>query len=313
MMICRHLVGASLDEEGLEDLRRKVREKEEDCRRYREHTANVGRRRQLELAKETDTGMDVEMALELEKEMEEERMGGSKEANSDEGKKKPEYTTENHGRKAVTFKSSCGGRKINTNSHDSKKSVTGKANDPPNELIDGMPGASASENNPSVTCNDGDEIDLMTNANTAPNGNVEVGESTLASSSSLQKRTTPSGDAEMKIPRKKKRVSFGSLLPLVPPPTQPAKKNEVQPGNSALTEEVELEDPSDERDQLRNKLEEAEKLEIAAVELRRKLFGSRIVSRTDVGDLGKDVKSLKRVFPCGGVMVRNHRIVECIY
>ena len=48
----------------------------------------------------------------------------------------------------------------------------------------------------------------------------------------------------------------------------------------------------------------AEKLEIEALELRRKMFGSRIVSRTDVGDLGIGVKSLNRVFPCGGVMVR---------
>ena len=27
-----------------------------------------------------------------------------------------------------------------------------------------------------------------------------------------------------------------------------------------------------------------------------------IISRDDVGDLGRDVKSLKRVFPCGGMM-----------
>jgi RNA polymerase II subunit A-like phosphatase len=61
---------------------------------------------------------------------------------------------------------------------------------------------------------------------------------------------------------------------------------------------------SEERDRLRQELKDSEELELQATELRRKLFGSRIVSRTDVGDLGKDVKSLKRVFPCGGLMVR---------
>ena len=37
-----------------------------------------------------------------------------------------------------------------------------------------------------------------------------------------------------------------------------------------------------------------------AVELRRVLFGARIVSRTDTGDVGFNVKSLARVFPDGG-------------
>lgn len=61
---------------------------------------------------------------------------------------------------------------------------------------------------------------------------------------------------------------------------------------------------SEERDRLQQELKDSEELEMQAMELSRKLFGSRIVSRTDVGDLGKDVKSLKRVFPCGGLMVR---------
>ncbi len=49
-------------------------------------------------------------------------------------------------------------------------------------------------------------------------------------------------------------------------------------------------------------LADAEELEKKAWELRQKLFGSRVVSRTDVADLGRDVKSLKRIFPCGGTM-----------
>lgn len=49
-------------------------------------------------------------------------------------------------------------------------------------------------------------------------------------------------------------------------------------------------------------LKEAERLEAKALEMRQRLFGSRVVSRTEVGDLGRDVKSLKRIFPCGGSM-----------
>ena len=53
---------------------------------------------------------------------------------------------------------------------------------------------------------------------------------------------------------------------------------------------------------LEEKLDQAEKKEAEALHIRKKIFGSRIISRTDVGDLGRDVKSLKRVFPCGGMM-----------
>ena len=53
---------------------------------------------------------------------------------------------------------------------------------------------------------------------------------------------------------------------------------------------------------LKAELEEAERLEKETIEMRKRVFGSRIVSRSDVGDLGRDVKSLKRIFPCGGTM-----------
>lgn len=43
-------------------------------------------------------------------------------------------------------------------------------------------------------------------------------------------------------------------------------------------------------------------MEKEAQKLRQSIFGSRVVSRTDVGDLGRDVKSLRRIFPCGGTM-----------
>lgn len=54
--------------------------------------------------------------------------------------------------------------------------------------------------------------------------------------------------------------------------------------------------------EIRRQLEVAEGLEAKAQEMRQRLFGSRVVSRTDVSDLGRDVKSLKRIFPCGGTM-----------
>ena len=53
---------------------------------------------------------------------------------------------------------------------------------------------------------------------------------------------------------------------------------------------------------LREDLRKAEEKEAEAMAVRQRLFGSRVVSRTDVGDLGRDVKSLKRIFPCGGQM-----------
>ncbi|KAL9184452.1 hypothetical protein ACHAXT_002538 [Thalassiosira profunda] len=209
VMICRHLVGTTCDEEGLNVLRGRVREKEEECRKYRAHKAKAGRKRQLELLKEReDQAGEAEMA---------------------ESQKKG-------ARKAVSF-----GKCVDKE--------TGGAT----EVID------------------------------------------LTSSSS--------GDGEMHVPRKKKkRVESGSLLTDIAAGTGSEEKKEGDPENQIDAEDEHLADPSAERDRLRKELEEAEKLEIAAVELRRKIFGSRIVSRSDVGDLGKDVKSLKRVFPCGGVM-----------
>jgi RNA polymerase II subunit A C-terminal domain phosphatase len=53
---------------------------------------------------------------------------------------------------------------------------------------------------------------------------------------------------------------------------------------------------------LKSEWKAAKDKENEALELRQKIFGSRIFSRTDVGDLGRDVKSLKRIFPCGGTM-----------
>jgi TFIIF-interacting CTD phosphatase-like protein len=83
--------------------------------------------------------------------------------------------------------------------------------------------------------------------------------------------------------KKRKRVTFGDV-----PPT-------VKSNKPTTTTSEELE-------KLRAELREAELMEALAHDLKQRLFGSRIVSRTDVKDLGTDVKSLKRIFPCGGTM-----------
>jgi RNA polymerase II subunit A C-terminal domain phosphatase len=53
---------------------------------------------------------------------------------------------------------------------------------------------------------------------------------------------------------------------------------------------------------LRAEVSDAEHLERLALNMRQKLFGSRVMSRTEAGEMGRHVKSLKRIFPCGGSM-----------
>jgi RNA polymerase II subunit A C-terminal domain phosphatase len=80
----------------------------------------------------------------------------------------------------------------------------------------------------------------------------------------------------------KKRVRFGEPL------------SSIQSDENTMT--------SKKLETLKSNWRAAEDKENEALELRQKIFGSRIFSRTDVGDLGRDVKSLKRIFPCGGTM-----------
>ncbi|KAG7348727.1 NLI interacting factor-like phosphatase [Nitzschia inconspicua] len=68
--------------------------------------------------------------------------------------------------------------------------------------------------------------------------------------------------------------------------------------NNMMTKEEE----EKELERLQQELVQADELEQATRRLRQKLFGSRVYSRTDIGDLGQFVKSLKRIFPCGGTM-----------
>ena len=95
-------------------------------------------------------------------------------------------------------------------------------------------------------------------------------------------------DDEIKEPSKKrKKVSFGF--------SESVNDDEGDGNKSDHMTKEKLES-------MQSGLRSAEDLELKARELRQQVFGSRIVSRTDVGDLGRDVKSLKRIFPCGGTM-----------
>lgn len=87
--------------------------------------------------------------------------------------------------------------------------------------------------------------------------------------------------------RKRKRVSFGFQE------TGGDEETSAQRSDHMTKETLE---------HLQAQLREADDLEQKALDLRQRLFGSRVVSRTDVGDLGRDVKSLRRIFPCGGSM-----------
>ena len=112
-----------------------------------------------------------------------------------------------------------------------------------------------------------------------------------------------SGDAGSDlIPRKRKRVSFDPAAKEEKNESKDAAKDEAAEAKRIEEETFDQTELEASVKHLRADLEEAERLEKKANELRMKLFGSRIVSRTDVSDLGRDVKSLRRVFPCGGTM-----------
>lgn len=96
------------------------------------------------------------------------------------------------------------------------------------------------------------------------------------------------------IPKKKrKRVSFDNLSLITPVDT----KSKEMKGSTAKARYIK---------ELRDKISKGELLEQKALQYREKVFGKRIVSRTDVKDMTdspNDIrKSLKRCFPCGGSM-----------
>lgn len=85
--------------------------------------------------------------------------------------------------------------------------------------------------------------------------------------------------------KKRKKISFGF--------SEPGNDEGAQKSDHMTKEKLK---------QIQEELRQADELEQSARDLRQKLFGSRVFSRTDVGDLGSNVKSLKRIFPCGGTM-----------
>jgi RNA polymerase II subunit A-like phosphatase len=86
-------------------------------------------------------------------------------------------------------------------------------------------------------------------------------------------------------PKKRKKVSFGFR--------EVVDEKGMQKSDHITKEKLKS---------LQIELRKADDLEQKARELRQKIFGSRVFSRTELGDLGRDVKSLKRIFPCGGAM-----------
>jgi len=101
-------------------------------------------------------------------------------------------------------------------------------------------------------------------------------------------------DGDTESAAKKRKVTFteGTKAESITSDEKPAEKK--RPAVNVLTAEY--------VSKMKAELDNAEKLEKEAFEMRQRVFGSRIVSRSDVGDLGRDVKSLKRIFPCGGTM-----------
>ena len=123
------------------------------------------------------------------------------------------------------------------------------------------------------------------NDNDSGTANGDMGKKRKATPSLLNGNGTDTDD-NGNVPKKRRRVAFGA------PPANVKTDGDIST-LALLQRKVDL---------LTKQLREAEAKEEEALQLRQRIFGSRIVSRTDVGDLGKDVKSLKRIFPCGGTM-----------
>lgn len=102
-------------------------------------------------------------------------------------------------------------------------------------------------------------------------------------------------DPEPQPPVKRKKVSFG--VDSVKTYNKASSADTDAPVAKKTTEYL-----KSRLDDLKAKLARGEEMEKEAQKLRQSIFGSRVVSRTDVGDLGRDVKSLRRIFPCGGTM-----------
>ena len=99
-------------------------------------------------------------------------------------------------------------------------------------------------------------------------------------------KQTSLDDTNEEPPKKRKRVSFGST-----------EVKEIDPSEGKVTLK-DIEELEEHVRKLKQEWTDATKLEQEALEVRQRLFGGRIVSRTDtMGDLGRDAKSLHRMFP----------------
>ena len=256
-VISRHIVGARLDEEELNNLRRSLAAAEE---RARWHEARIKRRRYVEglnqkfkasvaeEEEETQIREDVSVIFD---DMEEEEAGGEQ-------------------------------SKGNADLEAAEEKKGDEGDDGKNPANTDASAKSKASNAPKGVSFDNDKVDGKSAASDP-------------------------------IPRKRKRVSFDPAAKEEKKETNDsAKAKEKAAASTAKDKAAEAKRVEEENfDQseleatvkrLRTDLGEAERLEKKANELRMKLFGSRIVSRTDVSDLGRDVKSLRRVFPCGGTM-----------
>ena len=259
-VISRHIVGARLDEEELNNLRRSLAAEEEKAKW---HQARMKRRRYVE-------GLNQKLKATATEKEEETQIREDVSIIFDDTEEKGEE-------------------------EDMAKEDIKEATD--SEAVEEKKGDDEDErgNNPgetNLTNTAADKDDTTSKAITFDDKKAE--------GKSNSKRSGDAGSDP--IPRKRKRVSFD--------PTAKEEKNESK--DTAKDEAAEAkrieEETFDQTEleasvkRLRADLGEAERLEKKANELRMKLFGSRIVSRTDVSDLGRDVKSLRRVFPCGGTM-----------
>ena len=109
--------------------------------------------------------------------------------------------------------------------------------------------------------------------------------------SGLKRKALKAVSSEMESKRKR-RVSFAQEL---------TREKTYVPFREVKEESVD--DIEAQVKKLEAQITEVKHKEMQARELEKKLFSNRIISRCDVGDLGRDVKSVKRVFPCGGMTV----------
>jgi len=272
-VVSRHIVGARLDEEELNNLRRSLAAAEE---RARWHEARMKRRRYVE-------GLNQKFRATATEEEEETQIREDVSVIFDDMEEEEEEEEDVGEGEAKEATDSVAVEEKKGEDEDEKGSDTGETN----------------------------------SANTAANGKGETSPKAVTFDDNKAEGKSNSkssgGAVGDPIPRKRKRVSFDPAAKDEKKESKDTAKAKEQAASATSKDEAAEAKRVEEENfdqteleatvkRLRADLGEAERLEKKANELRMKLFGSRIVSRTDVSDLGRDVKSLRRVFPCGGTM-----------